>query len=91
MLTNLGASPSITINAANGSGTMTALPANAGNGSTGNTLTFTYTAATGGMASGDVTVTAPAGWSAPSTTADRRRLRDRIDRHGLGRRARRSP
>ena len=48
---------------------MTVLPANAGNGSTGNTLTFTYTAAAGGMASGDVTVTAPAGWSAPSTTA----------------------
>ncbi len=47
---------------------MTALPANVGNGSTGNTLTFTYTAAAGGMAAGDVTVTAPAGWSAPSTT-----------------------
>ena len=47
-LTNLGASPSITVNAANGSGTMTVLPANAGNGSTGNTLTFTYTAAAGG-------------------------------------------
>jgi Bacterial Ig domain/Bacterial Ig-like domain/Bacterial Ig-like domain (group 3) len=68
VLTNLGASPSITINAANGSGTMTMLPANAGNGSTGNTLTFTYTAAAGGTVSGDVTVTAPAGWSAPSTT-----------------------
>ena len=68
VLTNFGASPSITINAANGSGTMTVLPANVGNGSTGNTLTFTYTAAAGGMASGDVTVTAPAGWSAPSTT-----------------------
>ena len=42
VLTNLGASPSITINAADGSGTLTVLPANAGNGSTGNTLTFTY-------------------------------------------------
>jgi hypothetical protein len=69
VLTNLGASPSITINAANGSGTMSVLPANVGNSSTGNTLTFTYTAATGGLASGAVTVTAPAGWSAPSTTA----------------------
>ena len=68
LLTNLGASPSITINAANGSGTMTVLPANAGNSSAGNTLTFTFTAAAGGMASGDVTVTAPVGWSAPSTT-----------------------
>ena len=68
VLTNLGASPSITINAANGTGTMTVLPANVGNGSAGDTLTFTYTAAAGGMAGGDVTVTAPAGWSAPSTT-----------------------
>jgi hypothetical protein len=69
VLGNLGSSPSITINAANGSGTMTVLPANAGNGSTGNTFTFTYTAAAGSMVSGDVTVTAPAGWSAPSTTS----------------------
>ena len=69
VFTNLGASPSITINAADGTGTMTVLPANIGNGSTGNTLTFTYTAAAGGMANGDVTVTAPAGWSAPSTLA----------------------
>jgi hypothetical protein len=68
VLTNLGASPSITINAANGTGTMTVLPANAGNVSTGNTLTFTYTAAAGGLANGAVTVAAPAGWSAPSTT-----------------------
>ena len=68
VLTNLGASPSITVNAANGSGTMTSLPANAGNGSSGNTLTFTYTAAAGNMVNGAVTVTAPASWSAPSTT-----------------------
>ena len=68
VLTNLASSPSITVYAANGTGTMTVLPANAGNGSTGNTLTFTYTAAAGGMSGGDVTVVAPAGWSAPSTT-----------------------
>ncbi|HUJ92496.1 MAG TPA: hypothetical protein VLW05_07335, partial [Gaiellaceae bacterium] len=61
-------SPTITINAANGSGTMTELPANVSNGSPGNTLTFTYTAATGGMSDGDVTVALPSGWSAPSTT-----------------------
>ena len=36
--------------------------------STGNTLTFTYTAATGGMSNGAVRVTVPTGWSAPSTT-----------------------
>ena len=69
VLTNLGASPSIVVNAANGSGTLTVAPLNAGNGSAGNTLTFTYTAAAGGMANGAVTVTALAGWSAPSTTA----------------------
>ena len=69
VLTNIGASPSITVNAANGSGTLTVAPLNAGNASTGNTHTFTYTAAAGGMSNGDVTVTAPAGWSAPSTTA----------------------
>ena len=69
VLTNLGASPSIVVNAANGSGTLTVSPLNAGNGSAGNTLTFTYTAAAGGMANGAVTVTALAGWSAPSTTA----------------------
>jgi hypothetical protein len=57
------------VNAANGSGTLTVAPLNAGNGSAGNTLTFTYTAAAGGMANGAVTVTALAGWSAPSTTA----------------------
>ena len=68
VFTNLGASPSITVNAKNGSGTLTVLPANVGNGSTGNTLTFTYTAAAGGMVGGAVIVTAPAGWSAPSTT-----------------------
>ena len=65
VFTNLGASPSITINAANGSGTLTASIANVSASQTGRTVTFTYTAATGGLASGAVTVTAPAGWSAP--------------------------
>ena len=37
--------------------------------STGNTITFTYTTAAGGMASsGTITVDVPSGWSAPSTT-----------------------
>jgi len=67
VLTALASSPSITVYAANGTGTMTALPANVGNGSIGNTLTFTYTAAAGGMNGGDVTVAIPSGWSAPST------------------------
>ena len=69
VFTNLGASPSITINAANGSGTLTASIANVSASQTGRTITFTYTAAAGGLANGAVTVTAPAGWSAPSTTA----------------------
>ena len=33
------------------------------------TLTFTYTAAAGGMSSGSVTVSVPSGWSAPSTAS----------------------
>jgi hypothetical protein len=68
VLTNLGSLPSIAVDAADGTGTMTVPPTNAGNGSTGNTLTFTYTAAAGGMVDGTVTVAAPAGWSPPSTT-----------------------
>ena len=36
--------------------------------STGNTVTFTYTAATGGLTNGAVTFDVPTGWSAPSTT-----------------------
>src|SRR2546423_8348868 len=35
---------------------------------TGRTITFTYTAPAGGISSGSVTLAAPAGWSAPSTT-----------------------
>src|SRR5207253_5481377 len=68
-LANLGASPSVTVNAADGTGTLTTPTANVGYGSSGNTLVFTYTAAAGGISSGAVTLTAPAGWSAPSTTA----------------------
>ncbi|HEY5059098.1 MAG TPA: Ig-like domain-containing protein [Gaiellaceae bacterium] len=68
VLTSLGSSPSIAVDAADGTGTMTVPPTNAGNGSAGNTLTFTYTAAAGGMVDGTITVAAPAGWSAPSTT-----------------------
>ena len=67
-LANLGASPSVTVNAADGSGTLTTPTTNVAASSTGNTLTFTYTAATGGMSNGAVRVTVPTGWSAPSTT-----------------------
>ncbi len=67
-LTNLASSPSITVNAADGSGTLTTPTSSVLAGSTGHTITFTYTAATGGMNSGAVTVVVPTGWSAPSTT-----------------------
>ncbi len=67
-ITNLAASPSVTVNAADGTGTLTTPTTSVPNGSTGNTLTFTYTAAAGGMANGAVRVTVPTGWSAPSTT-----------------------
>ncbi len=67
--TNLAASPSITVNAANGSGTLASSLAVVSASQTGRTITFTYTAAAGAMVNGAVTVTAPAGWSAPSTLA----------------------
>ncbi len=54
---------------ANGSGTMTVAPSNVSASATGRTLTFTYTAATGGMRNGVVRVTVPAGWTAPNTTS----------------------
>ena len=68
-LTNLGTSPSITINsAADGSGTLTTPTANVVANSTRNTVVFTYTAATGGTSSGTITLVVPVGWSAPSLT-----------------------
>jgi hypothetical protein len=51
-----------------GSGTMTTPTTSVAYGSTGNTIVFAYTAATGGMTSGEVDVTVPSGWSAPMTT-----------------------
>ena len=66
-LVNLGASPSVTVNAADGSGTLTTPTTNVAAGSAGNTLTFTYTAATGAMVNGAVRLTVPTGWSVPST------------------------
>ncbi|MGP8162400.1 MAG: hypothetical protein ACLQAN_01235, partial [Acidimicrobiales bacterium] len=57
-----------TVYAADGSGTLTTPTANVANGSTGNTITFTYTAASGGVSGGAVTIAVPTGWSAPSTT-----------------------
>jgi hypothetical protein len=68
-LTALARPAKITVYAANGSGTMTVSPTTVHASSKGNTLTFTYTAATGGLAGGQLNIVVPAGWSAPSTSA----------------------
>src|SRR5204862_57798 len=67
-LTNIASQPSITVYAADGSGTMVSGTSNVPVGSTGSTITFTYTSPAGGISSGSVTVAIPSGWSAPSTT-----------------------
>lgn len=68
-LTNLSTgSPTATVYATDGSGTLTVAPPTADIGSSGNTLVFTYTAAVGGTTSGQITVDVPAGWTSPSTT-----------------------
>ncbi|HEX6130991.1 MAG TPA: Ig-like domain-containing protein, partial [Actinomycetota bacterium] len=67
-LAALGASPSITVFSADGSGTLTTPTGTVSNSSSANTLVFTYTAAAGGMDDGVVRVTVPAGWTAPTTT-----------------------
>ena len=66
-MTNLASSPSITVRAPNGSGTISSSVSNVANGATAQTTTFTYTATAGGMASGAVTVDVPAGWTAPNS------------------------
>jgi hypothetical protein len=66
-LTPLSSSPQVTVFAADGSGTMTTPTLSVPHGSTGNTITFTYTAAAGGMSGGTVGLKIPAGWSLPTT------------------------
>ncbi len=66
-LTALSSSPVVTV-AVDGTGTMAVSPKHAFAGTAGNTLTFTYTAATT-ITNGAIDVTAPAGWSAPSANA----------------------
>ncbi|MEO9180427.1 MAG: hypothetical protein ABI298_02120 [Acidimicrobiales bacterium] len=51
-----------------GSGKMTSSVSSVPYGSTGHTITFTYTAASGGVYEGGVHLLVPAGWSPPSTT-----------------------
>src|SRR5204862_8228697 len=54
---------------ADGSGTATSSVSNVSAPQPGRTITFTYTAGTGGMKNGSVTLAVPAGWNPPSTTA----------------------
>ncbi|MGH8996657.1 MAG: cell wall-binding repeat-containing protein [Acidimicrobiales bacterium] len=68
-LVAIASSPTVTVGTlADGTGTMTVSPATVGLASTGNTLTFTYTANSSGVSGGEITVTVPAGWSTPTTT-----------------------
>ncbi len=60
---------SINVYDADGSGAIGVSPTSAVAGSTGNTLTFTYTAAAGGISGGTVELTVPAGWTAPQTAS----------------------
>jgi hypothetical protein len=64
----LGVAGTANAAAANGTGTLTTKTTSVNYGSTGHVITFTYTAATGGVSSGGVHLTVPTGWSAPSTT-----------------------
>jgi hypothetical protein len=68
-LAAIGAQPQVEVAAADGSGAMTVAPKAVETSSTGNTLSFTYTAAAGGLHGGTIAVAVPAGWPAPSTTA----------------------
>ncbi len=63
-------SPTITINAADGSGTMTVSPTLVTAGSTTNSHTFTYTAAAGGVANSTIAIAVPAGWGDPQTASN---------------------
>ncbi len=68
-MTALAASPSLNVTAApDGSGTLTASPAGVTAG-TGTTVSLVYTAATGGLQNGQIQVSVPSGWTAPSTTS----------------------
>ena len=66
-LTALATSPVLTLTAPVGSGTLTVTPSTAVAGSTGHTLTFTYTAA-GTIPNLYLNIQLPAGWSPPSLT-----------------------
>src|SRR5207244_8510373 len=56
-------------NPVDGPGSRAVAPPAAVAASGGNTLTFTYTTAAGGLNNGAVQLSVPSGWSAPSTTS----------------------
>lgn len=64
----LASSPVIDVKAKDGSGTMTASLSTVRRNATGNTITFTYTVAAGGIAGGAIDIKIPKGWSAASQT-----------------------
>jgi hypothetical protein len=68
-LTPLSSSPQVTVYAPDGSGTLSTPTTTVAHGSSGNRITFTYTAAAGGMSGGTLSVGVPPGWSAPSTSS----------------------
>src|SRR5207237_9358441 len=65
-LHDLATFPGIKVVGADGTGTMTAVTA-VSSGSTA-PIVFTYTALAGGMSNGEIELTVPAGWTAPTTT-----------------------
>ena len=67
-LNAIGASPKVVVTAADGAGTMTVSPTSVIQSSTGNQMTLTYTAPAGGLDNGNINITVPSGWSAPSFT-----------------------
>ena len=66
-LLGLASSPSVNVLAPDGSGTIVPSPNQVVKGTSGNTITFTYTVASGGMENGAISIVVPSGWSAPST------------------------
>ena len=84
-LTNLASSPSITVNAADGTGTLTSGTSVVSASQTGRTITFTYTAATGGMSNGSVTVAVPSWVERAVDHLVERGIHDLEHRHRLGR------
>ena len=63
ILTSIASPPQINVLSGDGKGTMTVTPKFFSANVTGETLTFTYTAASGGMSNGDIEISLPAdGW-----------------------------